>query len=759
MLLNVIKNKINKTPIENNFNIIQEVDHFDLTKILTSPYLGEGIYGIEQLSTANEQQRFVIAPSLDRIQLGRESAKQWFWESEDKKNLSCYNVTLALPSFLPLYTQEVLSIIDDINLIANDQVNIFTQFLFTKRMDDWRENAIYQYDSYLDGNDYPSDSRIVRKVQNKTLNVLSKIDGSKKRREHIPQVEDKLLDHWFRFEFRIMLIDYSNEKDNTVMDELKEILKEANYFNHFEISSIDSKPRFLYNIKERKMSPISQDQLLSEQELLSIFNENKGLKERKEEVKEIVNYTPPKPTEHLSLSVPINLLFNKETVKYDLERHYGKEIINALKKVNIITDQKVSVKKEERGATVQKVLLPIPKGVKYTQIETNLKNIQATLGVEGISVEQGEESDTVSFLIPCEKRDVVYLRSLLEDEEFIEFAKENKLPFVVGIDMNNKPIFKCLTKAPHLLVAGSTGSGKSVYLNAMIIAMILFNSPNELLLYLIDPKVVELGMFEGIPHVQEIITDMRKANQLLYSLTVEMDKRYQEFAKSGCRNIESYNKKSASKMPYIVLVIDELADLMSTNSEVEEHIERIGQKARACGIHMVICTQRPEVKVVTGLIKANIPTRISFSLQSTTDYRTVFDKNIPYRLLGRGDGCIRSDGQSKEFIRFQSPTVSLPSDEDEEAVFDRMREYYKSQPKLDYPIMVKEDTEIEKLKRIITSTEELRVKELAKEMKTRVANVGELLKELEEEGFLTKTGNTREITASEEELEKWRKSR
>ncbi|WP_182004675.1 FtsK/SpoIIIE domain-containing protein [Priestia aryabhattai] len=759
MLLNVIKNKINKTPIENNFNIIQEVDHFDLTKILASPYLGEGVYGIEQLSTANEQQRFVITPSLDRIQLGRESAKQWFWESEDKKNLSCYNITLALPSFLPLYTQEVLSIIDDINLIATDQVNIFTQFLFTKRMDDWRENAIYQYDSYLDGNDYPSDSRIVRKVQNKTLNVLSKIDGSKKRREHIPQVEDKLLDHWFRFEFRVMFIDYSNKEGNTVMDELKEILKEANYFNHFEISSIDSKPRFLCNIKERKMSPISQDQLLSEQELLSIFNENAGLKERKEEVKEIVNYTPPKPTEHLSLSTPINLLFNKEMVKYDLERHYGKEIINALKKVNIITDQKVSVKKEERGATVQKVLLPIPKGVKYTQIETNLKNIQAALGVEGISVEQGEESDTVSFLIPCEKRDVVYLRSLLEDEEFIEFAKENKLPFVVGIDMNNKPIFKCLTKAPHLLVAGSTGSGKSVYLNAMIIAMILFNSPNELLLYLIDPKVVELSMFEGIPHVQEIITDMRKANQLLYSLTVEMDKRYQEFAKSGCRNIESYNKKSASKMPYIVLVIDELADLMSTNSEVEEHIERIGQKARACGIHMVICTQRPEVKVVTGLIKANIPTRISFSLQSTTDYRTVFDKNIPYRLLGRGDGCIRSDGQSKEFIRFQSPTVSLPSDEDEEAVFDRMRDYYKSQPKLEYPIIVKEETEIEKLKRIISTTEELRVKELAKEMKTRVANVGELLKELEEEGFLTKTGNTREITASEEELKKWRKSR
>lgn len=759
MLLNVIKNKINRTPIENNMNTIQEVNRFDLLEILTSPYLGEGVYGIEQFSTINESQKFVITPSLDRMQLGRESAKQWFWDNEDKNNLSCYNIILSQPSFLPLHTEDALNIIDDFNLIPTETTSIFTQFLFTKRLDDWRDTAIKQYDSFLNGNDFPSESRLIRKIQNKTLNVLSKIDGGRKRREHIKQVDDKILDQGFRFEFRIMLIDYSGGRDKSVLNEIEEILKEANYFNHFEISNVDSKSGFLSNIKEKRMSSISQDQLLSEQELLSIFNEDKGLEDRKQEVREIINYVPPKPSEYIGTNAPTNLLFNKESSKHDLEHHYGKEIINALKKVNIITDQKVSVKKEERGATVQKVLLPIPKGVKYTQIETNLKNIQATLGVEGISVEQGEESDTVSFLIPCEQRDVVYLRSLLEDEEFIEFAKENKLPFVVGIDMNNKPIFKCLTKAPHLLVAGSTGSGKSVYLNAMIIAMILFNNPNELLLYLIDPKVVELGMFEGIPHVQEIITDMRKANQLLYSLTVEMDKRYQEFAKSGCRNIEGYNKKSSSKMPYVVLVIDELADLMSTNSEVEVHIERIGQKARACGIHMVICTQRPEVKVVTGLIKANIPTRISFSLQSTTDYRTVFDKNIPYRLLGRGDGCIRSDGQSKEFIRFQSPTVSLSSDEDEEAVFDRIRDYYKSQPKLEYPIMVKEETEIEKLKRIIATTEELRVKELAKEMKTRVANVGELLKELEEEGFLTKMGNTREITASEEELEKWRKSR
>ncbi|MGG4434575.1 FtsK/SpoIIIE domain-containing protein [Priestia megaterium] len=759
MLLNVIKNKINKTPIENNFNIIQEVDHFDLTKILTSPYLGEGIYGIEQLSTANEQQRFVIAPSLDRIQLGRESAKQWFWESEDEKNLSCYNITLALPSFLPLYTQEVLSIIDDINLIANDQVNIFTQFLFTKRMDDWRENAIYQYDSYLDGNDYPSDSRIVRKVQNKALNVLSKIDGSKKRREHIPQVEDKLLDHWFRFEFRIMFIDYSNEKDNTIMDELKEILKEANYFNHFEISSIDSKPRFLCNIKERKMSPTSQDQLLSEQELLSIFNENVGLKERKEEVKEIVNYTPPKPTEHLSLSAPTNLLFNGNLVRHEIEHHYGKEIVNSLKKVGVIKDQKVSVKKEERGATVQRVLLPIPKGVKYTQIENSYKNIQAALGVEGLAIEQGEEPDTVSFSIPCDKRDVIYLKHLLENEEFIEFAKENKLPFVAGIDMNGEMILECLTKAPHLMVTGQTGSGKSVFLTAMIITIILFSEPNELLLYLVDPKKVELNMFKGIPHVQEIITDMKDAEQLLYSLTVEMDKRYDKFSDSGCRNIESYNIKSPNKMPYIVLVIDEMADLMIQFPDVDEHIQRLGQKARGAGIHLVIATQRPSVDVITGLIKANIPSRISFSLQSSTDYGTVFGKSIPYRLIGKGDGVIRYDGQTKEFIRFQSPVISLQSDEDEMAVFDRMRNYYKSHDKLDYSIMVEPESDIDKLKKIISKSGEVRVKELAKEMKTRPANVGELLKVLEEEGFLTKTGNSREITASEEELEKWRKSR
>jgi len=756
MLLNVIKNKINKTPLSNHKNIIQEVDHFDMTRILESPYLGEGVFGVEQFSTSNEHLRYVITPSLERMVLGRESAKQWFWENEDKNNLSCYNITLALPAFLPVYTKEVLSIIDDINLIATNEVSIFTQFLFVKRLDEWRESAIYQYNSYLEGNDFPSESKLLRRVQDKTLNMLSKIDGTKKRRDSIPNVEDKVLDQGFRFEFRVMFINHSRANTNFILNELQEILSEANYFNYFEISNIDSKLRFLHNIQGKKMSPISQDQLLSQQELLSIFNQSNSLQERKEEVREIASYTPPKLTEHINNPIATHLLFGGNTVKHEIEHHYGKEIIGALKKVGVIKDQKVSVKKEERGATVQKILLPIPKGVKYTQIENNYKNIKAALGIEGLSIEQGEESDTVSFLIPCEQRDAIYLRSLLENEEFLTFAKENKLPFAVGIGMNNELIMKCLTKSPHLLVTGTTGSGKSVFVNAMLIAMILFNSPSELLLYLIDPKIVELAMFEGIPHVQEVVTDMKQAYNLLYSLTKEMDKRYQVLADAGCRNISSFNEKSSTKMPYIVLVIDELADLMSVNAEVETHIERISQKARACGIHLVICTQRAEVKVVTGLIKANIPTRISFMMQSGTDYRTIFDKNIPYRLLGRGDGCIRSDEQSKEFVRFQSSVVSLPSDEDEEAVFERIKDYYKDTPKLDYPIMVEEESDIDKLKRIIVNHNETRVKELAKEMKTRDRNVTEWLSVLEEEGFITKTGKGREITASEEELNKWR---
>lgn len=756
MLLNVIKNKINRTPIENNMSIVQEVDKFNLAEIFSSPYLGEGVYGIEQLSTTNEQQRFIITPSLERIHLGRESAKQWFWDREDKRNITCYNIPLAMPSFLPLYTKEALSLIEDINLISTNDTHIFTQLLFTKRLDEWRDTAISQYDSYLDGNDYPSDSRLIRKVQNKTLNVLTKIDGSKKRRDHIPEVEDKILDQGFRFEFRVMLLNYSGKEDQDVINELKEILNEATYFNHFEMIEVNSKVNFVNNLLERKLTPASQDQLLSQQELLCIFNQITGLKERKEEVKEIINYTPPKLTENLNYTAPLDLLFKGNSTKHEIEHQYGKEIIGALKKVNIIKEQKVSVKKEERGATVQRILLPIPKGVKYTQIENSYKNIQAALGVDGLSIEQGEEPDTVSFSIPCEKRDVIYLRSLLENEEFLEFAKENKLPFVVGLDMHNEIMMKCLTKSPHLMVTGQTGSGKSVFLTALLITLILFNDPNELLLYLVDPKKVELNMFKGIPHVQEIITDMKEADRLLYSLTIEMDKRYDVFSNAGCRNISSYNAKSANKMPYIVLVIDEMADLMVQFPDVDEHIQRLGQKARGCGIHLVIATQRPSVDVITGLIKANIPSRISFSLQSSTDYGTVFGKNIPYRLIGKGDGVIRYDGQTKEFIRFQSPTIALETDEDEEAVFKRLREHYKAFPKLNYPILVEEESEIDKLKRLIINEDTTKVKELAKLMETRDANVTVLLKELEAEGFLTKGAKGREITASEEEIAKWK---
>jgi DNA segregation ATPase FtsK/SpoIIIE, S-DNA-T family len=752
----VIKSKINRTPIENSMSIVQEVDNFNLTKIFSSPYLGEGIYGIEQLSTANEQQRFVITPSLERMNLGRESAKQWSWDREDKANLTCYHIPLAMPSFLPLYTKEALSLIEDINLIATGDTHIFTQLLFTKRLDEWRDTAISQYDSYLEGNDYPSDSKLIRRVQNKTLNVLTKLDGSRKRRDHIPEVEDKILDQGFRFEFRVMLLNYSGREDQNVINELKEILNEATYFNHFEMIEVNSKVNFVNNLLERKLSPVSQDQLLSQQELLCIFNQITGLKERKEEVKEIINYTPPKLTENLNYTAPLDLLFKGNSTKHEIEHQYGKEIISALKKVSVIKEQKVSVKKEERGATVQRILLPIPKGVKYTQIENSYKNIQAALGVDGLSIEQGEEPDTVSFSIPCEKRDVIYLRNLLENETFIEFAKENKLPFIAGLDMHNEIMMKCLTKAPHLMVTGQTGSGKSVFLTAMLITLILFNDPSELLLYLVDPKKVELNMFQEIPHVQEIITDMKDADRLLYSLTIEMDKRYDEFSKVGCRNITGYNDKSASKMPYIVLVIDEMADLMIQFPNVDEHIQRLGQKARGCGIHLVIATQRPSVDVITGLIKANIPSRISFSLQSSTDYGTVFGKNIPYRLIGNGDGVIRYDGQTKEFIRFQSPTPSLLQDEDEMAVFDRLREHYKTFPKLNYPIMVEEESEIDKLKRLIVTLNSTKVKELAKEMKTRDKNVTELLNELEAEGFLTKGAKGREITASEEEIAKWK---
>jgi S-DNA-T family DNA segregation ATPase FtsK/SpoIIIE len=272
----------------------------------------------------------------------------------------------------------------------------------------------------------------------------------------------------------------------------------------------------------------------------------------------------------------------------------------------------------------------------------------------------------VGIEVPNSKGTVVFLKEVLTSKEFHD--SKYKIPMVLGKDIAGHPVIADLSDMPHLLIAGTTGSGKTVCVNCLILSMLFKFAPSELKFVMVDPKMVELAPFNGLPHLLcPVVTDAKKAAVALTWLVGEMEDRYQLLAGVGSRNIESYNQKQPNKMPYIVVIIDELADLMMVaRDQIEAMITRLAQLSRAVGIHLVLATQRPSVDVITGVIKANFPSRISFKVASKVDSRTVLDVNGADKLLGKGDMLFLQPGVEK-LIRAQG---SLVMDREIERVMD-----------------------------------------------------------------------------------------
>ena len=270
---------------------------------------------------------------------------------------------------------------------------------------------------------------------------------------------------------------------------------------------------------------------------------------------------------------------------------------------------------------------------------------------------------TIGIEIPNRQSKPVFLREVLESETFQNHP--SPLAVAMGLDISGQPIVTDLRKMPHGLIAGQTGSGKSVCINTMLVSLLYKATPQEVKLMLIDPKMVELAPYNRIPHlVSPVITDVKAATAALKWAVEEMERRYELFVHAGVRDITEFNEQAelagqyVNKLPYILIIIDELADLMMMSpTDVEEAICRIAQKARACGIHLIVATQRPSVDVITGLIKANIPTRIAFSVSSQVDSRTIIDSGGAEKLLGRGDMFFAENGSSKT-VRLQGTFVS-----------------------------------------------------------------------------------------------------
>ena len=347
---------------------------------------------------------------------------------------------------------------------------------------------------------------------------------------------------------------------------------------------------------------------------------------------------------------------------------------------------KAKVTQVHLGPAVTKYEVMPDTGVKVSKIVSLQDDLALALAAKDIRIEAPiPGKSAVGIEVPNSEIAIVTLREVIEANEQVKV--DAKLFVSLGRDVTGQAISAELNKMPHLLVAGSTGSGKSVCINGIIVSLLMRAKPNEVKMMMIDPKIVELSVYNGIPHLlAPVVTDPRKAAQALQKVVSEMERRYDLFSYSGTRNIEGYNdqiemnnegvEEKQPKLPYIVVIVDELADLMMVaSSEVEDAITRLAQMARAAGIHLIIATQRPSVDVITGIIKANIPSRIAFAVSSAVDSRTILDMGGAERLLGRGDMLYLPAGASKP-VRVQGAFVS---DQEVEKVIDSVIEQQKAQ--------------------------------------------------------------------------------
>ncbi|BAH06388.1 hypothetical protein CKR_1337 [Clostridium kluyveri NBRC 12016] len=361
---------------------------------------------------------------------------------------------------------------------------------------------------------------------------------------------------------------------------------------------------------------------------------------------------------------PLNLL--NQNVQVKLNKQDKKELINSASKLEeTLASFGVDVKilQVSRGPSVTRFELQPGSGIKVSKIVNLSDDIALGLAASAVRIEAPIPGKSVIGIeVPNRELTSVYLREVVESEEFVN--SHHKLAYCLGKDIGGNCVVSDLTKMPHMLIAGATGSGKSVCINSLIVSLLYKYSPGDVKLLMIDPKVVELSVYNGIPHLLiPVVTDPKKAAGALNWAVQEMNRRYKLFANNGVRNIEGYNDLfdkgvTEGKIPFVVIIIDELSDLMMVcPNEVEDYIGRLAQMARAAGMHLVIATQRPSVDVITGVIKANIPSRISFAVSSQIDSRTILDSSGAERLLGKGDMLFYPAGISKP-VRIQGAFIS-----------------------------------------------------------------------------------------------------
>ncbi len=477
----------------------------------------------------------------------------------------------------------------------------------------------------------PKSKETPKQTKENPIDIEVEAKGTEERDLYIKNISNK-----------IQILDFMKnselpeEVDNEPLSNIPESIDDSN--SHFE--SLDNNER---QKSTKKMSSDSKEILNREIEDTILENSNN-----------IVVYKYP------------NLDLLKINAKSKLNSGDKKELLeNANKLEEILSNFGVQAKVNQvtKGPSVTRFELQPSPGVKVSKIVNLQNDIALGLAANGIRIEAPiPGKSAIGIEVPNLKQTPVLLREVLDSKEFLNTDK--KLAFSLGKDITGKCVVGDLSSMPHMLIAGATGSGKSVCINTLIVSLLYKYSPSEIKFLMVDPKVVELSIYNEIPHLLiPVVTEPKKAAGALNWAVNEMDRRYNLFSEMKSKNIESYNSLLdkgliEEKLPYIVIIVDELADLMMTcPTDVEDYICRLAQKARAAGMHLILATQRPSVNVITGTIKANVPSRISFAVSSGIDSRTILDKNGAETLLGRGDMLYWPIGENKP-LRVQGAFIS-----------------------------------------------------------------------------------------------------
>ena len=398
---------------------------------------------------------------------------------------------------------------------------------------------------------------------------------------------------------------------------------------------------------KKKKSNAEQDYIEN-----NLFKQQEETKEEK--VKEVLTLEHSMASEDENYEFPPIILLKKGTEKVRGSKKTLADTANKLQKTLYSFGVSAKVENVSVGPAITRYEIKPAEGVRVNKIANLADDIALNLAAESIRIEApipGKQA--VGIEIPNKENEVVHLRDILETNKFIE--AKSKLTIALGKNVAGEEVVADIAKMPHVLIAGSTGSGKSVCINTLITSIIYKAKPSEVKLVMVDPKIVELSVYNGIPHLLiPVVTDPKKAAGALAWAVQEMENRYALFASKGVRDLKGYNAEvekddsDAGKLPQIVIIVDELADLMMVAAkDVEDSICRLAQKARAAGMHLVIATQRPSVDVITGLIKANVPSRVAFAVSSQVDSRTILDMAGAEKLLGKGDMLFYPAGASK----------------------------------------------------------------------------------------------------------------